>query len=216
MKKFLAVLMVTFVTISGFAQSSLDNEFYLRLGYSSPSWEQFGRTEAEWNGASKFGVVGEIGTIFMFKKIPLPENMAIGLDVDYLTFCYNQFSYSTSDVDLGTLRFDSKIGPSFTFSPVKDLAFDAYVKADIAWITATAVVYDGNADDADAYANIGTIGVSTGINFRYKILMLGLEYNTVSPELENIDDDTDFFGNWDDNGNKSPLPCLNFTIGLSF
>jgi hypothetical protein len=215
MKKFLAVLMVTFVTISGFAQSSLDNEFYLRLGYSSPSWQQFGGTKEDWNGASKFGVVGEIGTIFMFKKIPLPENMAIGLDVDYLSFCYNQFSSSTYNEDLGTLRLDSKIGPSFTFSPVKDLAFDAYVKADIAWITATVEVYDGNTDDAVAYANIGTVGVSTGINFRYKILMLGIEYNTVSPELENVDDEGSFIDNWDNN-KKSPLPCLNFTIGLSF
>jgi hypothetical protein len=216
MKKILSFLLVTFVTISGFAQSSLDNEFYLRLGYSSPSWQQFDGEKSNWNGASKFGVVGEIGTIFMFRKIPLPENMAIGLDVDYLTFCYNQFSYQNDTYDLGTLRFDSKIGPSFTISPVKDLAFDAYVKADIAWITAAVEVYDGNTDDADAYANIGTVGVSTGINFRYKILMLGIEYNTVSPELENVDDDSDFLGSFYSNNKKSPLPCLNFTIGLSF
>src|SRR5690606_17593246 len=106
-------------------------------------------------------------------------------------------------------------GPSFTFSPVKDLAFDAYVKADIAWVTATAIVEDNNTDDADAYANIGTVGLSTGVNFRYKILMLGIEYNTVSPELENVDDDTYFLRLWDNN-KKSLLTCLNFTIGLSF
>lgn len=215
MKRIIGVLMVTFVTITGFAQSSLDNEFYFRMGYSSPSWQQFSGTKADWEGFNKFGVVGEIGTIFMFKKIPLPENMAVGLDVDYLTFCYNQFSSNTYNEDLGTLRFDSKIGPSFTFSPVKDLAFDAYVKADIAWVTATAIVEDNNTDDADAYANIGTIGISTGVNFRYKILMLGIEYNTISPELENVDDDSDFLSIWG-NSNKSPLPCLNFTIGLSF
>lgn len=216
MKKILVFLLVTFVAISCFAQSRFDNEFYFRMGYSSPSWQQFGGEESDWDGASKFGVVGEIGTIFMFKKIPLPENMAIGLDVDYLTFCYNQFSNNTSDVDLGTLRFDSKIGPSFTFSPVKDLAFDAYVKADIAWVTATAIVEDNNTDDADAYANIGTFGVSTGVNFRYKILMLGIEYNTISPVLENVDDDGDFLGSINSSSDKSPLPCLNFTIGLSF
>lgn len=216
MKKIIAVLLVTFVTISGFAQSSLDNEFYFRMGFSSPSWQQFGGTKVDWDGYNKFGVVGEIGTIFMFKKIPLPQNMAFGLDVDYLTFCYNQFSNNTNDEDLGTLRFDSKIGPSFTFSPVKDLAFDAYIKADIAWVTATAIVEDNNTDDADAYANIGTVGVSTGVNFRYKILMLGIEYNTISPELENVDDDTDFLGSFNGNNKKSPLPCLNFTIGLSF
>jgi hypothetical protein len=66
--------------------------------------------------------------------------------------------------------------------------------------------------------NIGYVafGFSTGLNIRYGIFMIGFEFDTVSPELESNEYPGEYLGNIDDDGNKSPLPCMNFTIGLSF
>lgn len=199
------------------SQITIDNVFYLRVGYSSPSWKQFGGTETDFKGFDKSGAMVEMGKIYMLKSIPLPQNMAIGINVDFISFYWNRFSSKNENLEIGTLRADSKVGPSFTISPVENLAFDAYVKANINWITATAIVEDNDTDNADGYAKIGTIGFSTGFNVRYNRLLLGFEFNTISPELENVDDAGDYLGNFNDyNSDKSPLPTLNFTIGLTF
>ena len=196
---------------------NLDNVFYFRLGYSSPSWKQFGGSEAFFKGYDKSGVTAEMGKIYMLKSIPLPQNMAIGINVDFISFYWNRFSNSNKDIEIGTLRADSKVGPSFTISPVENLAFDAYIKANINWITATAIVEDNNADDAEGYAKIGAIGYSTGFNVRYSKLMLGFEFNTISPKLENVDNAGEYLGNFHDyDSDKSPLPSYNFTIGMAF
>ena len=72
-------------------------------------------------------------------------------------------------------------------------------------------------DDADYYTKSGALGFSTGLNVRYSILMIGFEYNTISPGLENRDHPGVYLGNVNDIGSdKSPLPSVNFTLGLSF
>jgi len=220
MKKLAILLTVVLITSSAFAQGSIENQFYFRFGYSIPSWKQFGATEDDWrDDMKKKGFMGEIGSIFMLKSIPLPEGMAIGINVDYLSVYWHQFSYdaSNSSMDIATLRADSKVGPSFTYSPVEKIAFDAYVKADISWITATAFVYDDDADDADGYGKIGAVGLSTGINVRLSVVMLGFEFNTISPKLEDVDNAGDYLGNVnDENSDKSPLPSYTFSLGFSF
>lgn len=220
MKKFIVLLSALLIAASAFAQKNFDNEFYFRFGYSIPSWKQFGFNKDDWPDAmKKKGFTGEIGTIFMLNKVLKSEKMALGIDVDYLTFYWHQFSIdqSGSTIDIATLRIGSKVGPSFTFTPVKRLAFDIYVKADISWITATAIVYDKNADDVDGYGKVFAVGFSTGFNVRYSILMIGFEFNTISPKLENVDYPGDYFGNVNDSSSdRSPLPSVSFTIGLSF
>ncbi len=199
------------------AQNNIDNVFYFRLGYSSPSWKQFGGTEEDFEGFNKSGAMFELGKIYMLNRIPLPENMAIGINADFISFYWHRFSSEEEDVDLGTLRAESKIGPSFTFIPKYKLAVDVYAKAVINWLTATAIVYDDNADDAEGYGKFGTFGFSTGLNVRYSKLMLGVEFNTISPKLESIDYDGEYLGNFNDNStDKSPLPSLSFTIGMAF
>ena len=173
---------------------------------------ELGRQQAEANGYSeKITFIHDSSS-----RISLPENMAIGIDVDFLSFYWHRFS---SDYrNRGTLRIDSKVGPSFTYiTSVDKLAFDVYVKADISWVTATAIVYDDNTDNRRGYAAIGTIGFSTGFNVRYSKLMLGIEFNTISPKLENVDNDGYYLGNVNDSSSdKSPLPSLSFTIGMAF
>lgn len=222
MKKFIILLSALLIVASVSAQKSFDNEFYFRFGYSNPSWKQLGADKDDWSDAwKKIGFTGEIGTIFMLNNILKQENMAIGIDVDYLTFYWHQFSFNQAgalvDIDIGTLRVGSKVGPSFTYSPVKRLAFDVYVKADISWVTATAFVYNNNSDDYDGFGKVFAVGFSTGFNIRYSVLMLGFEYNTISPKLEDVDNPGEYLGNFKNtSSDRTPLPSVSFTIGLSF
>lgn len=220
MRKLTILFVTMLISTAAFAQDEFDNRFYFRFGYSSPSWTQFGFTESDWaDGVKKKGYMGEIGTIFMLNSIPMPDGMMLGIDVDYLSVYYHQFSYHTQSIntDLGTLRLDSKVGPSFTYSPANKLAFDVYVKADLSWVTATVFVYNNDAEDTDSYGDVAILGLSTGLNVRYSVLMLGFEFNTISPKLEHIDHAGEYIGNMnDDNSDKSPLPSMNFTLGLNF
>ncbi|NOR74004.1 MAG: outer membrane beta-barrel protein [Draconibacterium sp.] len=219
MKKIIVFFAIALISFSSFGQK-LDNEFYFRFGYSNPSWEQFGLTD-EFRGdeglESKTGAIFELGTIFMINSLPASDKMAFGINVDYLYLNYNNFSTIDNEFNIGTMRVGSKIGPSFTFSPTKRLAFDIFAKVDIAWATATAF-YENSIEDADeTYIAKMATGFSTGLNIRFGILMIGLEYNTISPELESDDYPGEFIGNLsDENSNKSPLPSMNFTLGLSF
>jgi hypothetical protein len=162
--------------------------------------------------------MGEIGTIFMLKTFGTKENMALGLDVNYLSIYWHRFSQDMSflTIDVGTLRFDSKVGPSFTISPIDKLAFDVYAKANISWVTATAIVENDLTDEAEGFGDVFCVGFSTGFNVRYGILMVGFEFNTISPKLVNVDNDGEYLGNAKNDGDRTPLPSTNFTIGLSF
>lgn len=226
MKKLITLFIIALITLTSIGQN-LDNKLYFRFGYSNPSWSQFGLTEQDWNSEgidSKTGASFELGNIFMLNSILNTENMAFGINVDYLYANYNNFSGDKiSTVNIGTARLGSKIGPSFTYSPVDKLAFDIYAKADFAWATASVIYEDeiGNADDY--YTNYVTVGFSSGINIRYGLLILGIEYNTISPELESDDYPGEYLQNGIDeimekssSGNKSEYSCFNFTLGMSF
>lgn len=222
MKKLTILFVAVVLSSAAFAQGELDNEFYFRGGISSPGWGQYGGSQSDWNDSGydkKKGFMFEIGSIFMLKSVPMPDGMALGINVDYLSIYWHQFIRETAvqRTDIANLRFDSKVGPSFSYSPVKNLAFDAYVKADFSWVTATAIVYDSNSADADGFGDVVAVGLSTGFNVRYSVLMLGFEFNTISPKLESVDVTGEYLGNRDDaNSDKSPLPSISFTIGLSF
>ncbi|WP_321371919.1 hypothetical protein [uncultured Draconibacterium sp.] len=226
MKKATIFLLLIFTSFIGFAQQ-LDNQFYFRVGYSSPSWKHFGLQEQDWNDLgfeSKAGVNFELGSIFLIKSILNRDDMAFGINADYLYATFHNFD-NEYDINIGVFRAGSKVGPSFTYSPVDKLEFDIYAKLDFAWGTGLVTYYDDMIDDAeDFFLSKADFGFSTGLNIRYGILMLGIEFNTISPELE-YDDDPDIywqylvdaeFNNSNGNDNKSKLPCMNFTIGMSF
>jgi len=221
MKKLLIVFALATISLSSFGKK-FDNEFYFRFGYSTPSWNQFGLSKEAWNSnVKKIGGTFELGNIFMINSVPSTENMALGINVDYLYV--NSFLYNENDVNVGGARIGSKIGPSFTYSPVKKLAFDIYTKADFAWATVV-VPYQGSIGDAeDHYMSNVDVGFSTGFNIRYGILMLGIEYNTINPKLSSDKNDGIYLQNvintyiTETNSNeKSKLSSINFTVGLSF
>jgi len=219
MKKVIFFLIVLFISTSAFTQVNIENEFYFRFGYSIPSWSQYGGTKSEYESyeVNRFGFTGEIGSIFILKRISLPENLALGLNVDYLSFYWHQIQSPESAFNLTTIRWNSKIGPSFTYSPINNIAFDAFVKADICWITTGD--YINTMEESIGFENYGAIGLSAGINIRLNVVMLGIEFNTINQKLEEYDNAGSYIGNFideNDNGDKSKIPSMTFSLGLSF
>ncbi|MDX8340476.1 hypothetical protein SLH46_14840 [Draconibacterium sp. IB214405] len=226
MKKITILSLLIFISGLSFAQS-IDNQFYFRFGYSSPSWKHFGLDEQEFQSSgfdSKYGANFELGSIFLIKSILNRNDMSFGINADYLYAVFNNFEAKTySDIletNIGIFRAGSKVGPSFTYSPVDKLEFDVYAKLDFAWGTGLVTYFDDMIDDADEFfLSKADFGFSTGLNVRYGILLLGVEFNTISTELES-DDYSDVY--WqqlvtlENDSKKSKLPCTNFTIGLSF
>jgi hypothetical protein len=225
MKKLILLFAVTFISLTAFCQE-LDNEFYFRFGYSNPSWNHFGSDKDGWaDGVKKSGANFELGSIFLIPSLTQAKNMAFGINVDYLYSNYNKFAIKDDEdgFNLAIFRLGSKIGPSFTYSPAEKVAFDVYVKADFAWATAAVPYEDKIKDEDDYYAAYAAVGLSTGLNFRYGILMLGVEFNTISTELESDEYKGVYFQEMiegvvgdSDPGKKTKLPNLNFTIGMSF
>jgi hypothetical protein len=225
MKKLTLLFAIVLLSLCSFAQQ-LENQLYFRGGYSTSNWSQFGLTEEDWNSKgfdSKYGAHFEVGHIFMLNRILKSDNMAIGINVDYAYANLHNYSGNNDDFEnLGSLRLGSKIGPSFTYSPVEKMAIDIYAKMDILW-GGSAVLYHDTPDDADDYySGYGAVGFSTGLNFRYGLLILGIEFDTISKKLESDDypgtyfqDDIDKITG-EDSGDKSKFPSLNFTIGMSF
>jgi hypothetical protein len=199
------------------AQGKLDNKIYVRVGYSHPSWEPVERFEGDWTGGyDKYGALFDVGTIFMLNGILAQDNMSLGLDINYLSVYWHRFKNSQADLDVHNLRASSKMGPSFSYNFDRKLAFDIYVKAEMAWATGTAYIYNEDIEEDDVFTNFFTLGIATGVNFRVSNLILGFEYNSVSPKLENEENKGEFLGNSDDNSEKSSLPAFNFSIGMCF
>lgn len=225
MKKITILLAATLISLSSYCQE-LDNPVYFRFGFSNPSWESFDIGKEGWGSeVRKFGANFEFGSIFLIQSLPQAENSSFGINVDYLYANYNNFHVGEGDesMDLGIVRVGSKIGPSFTYSPHQEMAFDLYVKADFAWATAV-VPYAGSMEKADDYfTGFATLGLSTGINYRYGHFMLGFEFNTISPKLESdnmegvyIQKVIDGLTGENSGSKKSKLPTMNFTIGMNF
>jgi hypothetical protein len=214
MKKLSVLLLLVGYSLASFAQ--LDNQFYLRFGLSKPTSSYAGLDQLEDDYSidiKRTGAVFELGSIFMLNSIPLGDNMAIGINVDYADFDYHSFKF---DDDYHEIVFgiSSKVGPSFSYSPVSDLTFDAALKLKINWFSTDIDVTEDS--DNDVYVGTMGLGFATGINVRYKFLMLALEFNKVNVKLVNADDETDYYGNYSDDGDKTPMPAWNIMLGFSF
>ncbi len=226
MKKTSLTILVLSISILTLAQSSgdvenqslnsgdLENQFYFRFGYSQATTSYLGVDDNEfWDSFDRAGGVFEIGHIFIINKAALADGLRLGINVDYAEFSYHQLSYSLADITVGVLKIASKIGPSLSYSPVEHLVFDVFVKAKIPWVAGIGIVGEG---DEEYYVAKPGIGVATGINVRYRFLMLGFEYNSDKMEFENQDYPGEYFGNVSDDSDKTPMPSLSFTLGFSF
>jgi len=226
MKKISLTILVLSISILSLAQTGgdslnlsqssgdLENQFYFRFGYSQATSSYLGVDDDEfWDFFSRVGGVFELGHIFIINKAALSDGLRIGINVDYAEISYHNLYYSDEDVTLGLAKLSSKIGPSLSYSPASHLVFDVFVKAKIPWVGGIAIVSDV---EDEVYLGVTGFGVSTGINVRYRFLMLGFEFNTDNMKFENVDISREYFGNLSDGSDKTPMPSLSFTLGFSF
>ena len=202
----------------------LKKQTYFRLGFSIPSWKYRGYESKEsWEEGynKKTGAIIEAGTIFMLNSIKLAPGMRIGINVDYLSVNYHRFGFQDEDASENYIYIGSKVGPSFSFCPVQRLVFDAYAKINPVWVAGGLMYYHSELFDDEVYVGFMGIRYSLGLNVRYSILMLGVEFNPGFAKLRYWDSEEkeltdEYLGNANDNKDKTPVPGVNFTVGLSF
>jgi hypothetical protein len=230
MKRIYWLIFLVFVSISLSAQDgNLKKQFYIRGGLSIPSWKYYGHSDkTEWTDTKRFGAEFELGSIFMINALKLARGMRIGINVDYTSISYHRFDVNRSNLDyLGYTNYDlyigSKLGPSFSYSPVKFLVFDIYGKINPVWFGLTTVQPNNDVDyiGVSDKTYLGYLGIkySVGMNIRFTALMIGFEFNPGSISLKETSFDSDtpvYKGNVNDNSDKSKIACYNFTIGASF
>ena len=225
MKKIISISLLTvlFMT-SGYSQDgNLKKQTYFRFGYSIPTWKFYGfDSKTDWpDEIKRTGVSFEIGNIFMLNSIKLSPGMRLGINIDYLSLNYNRFS-QPDIISENFIMAGSKIGPSFSYSPVKRLVFDAYFKFNPVWAAGNFRNYTLESAEDQFYLGFMGIKYSVGMNVRYSVLMAGIELNPGYLRKMRLFDDenaefTDIYmENVNDNGNKVPAPVLNLTLGLSF
>lgn len=226
MKKISLVLLALSISILTLAQNSGDtgsqpngsgweNEFYIRFAYSLPTTSYLGVGDDDqdfWDFFTRNGGAFELGHIFILNK-EAQSNVGVGINVDYAEVSYHHLYFSDEDFNLGLLKVSSKIGPSVSFSPASKLVFDVFVKAKIPWVAG--IVTAGDEVD-DVYLAGPGFGVATGINLRYRFIMLGFEFNTDKMKFENQDFPGEYFGSISEDGDKTPMPSLSFSLGFCF
>ena len=226
MKKISLAILVLSISILSLAQSSgdslnlsqssgdLENQFYFRFGYSQATTSYLGVDDVEfWDNFSRYGGVFELGHIFIINKAALSDGLRIGINVDYAEFSYHHLSFTDTDDFIGLLKLASKIGSSLSYSPAPKLVFDVFFKAKIPWVGGIAIVSD---ELDEVFLAKPGFGIATGINVRYRFLMLGFEFNSDNMKFESQDYPGEYFGNISDDSDKTPMPSFSFSLGFCF
>lgn len=173
------------------------NRFYLYGGPSMPSGAWGNEVEADatlsqmyTNNAgfgAKRGWYAEMGSMFYLKKLALPEQMGIAINLTYFQISlnkYNPFNTPTnsSRLDLYNFAFfNSKLGATYTYSLFEGLCADAYFNLCPGF---------QSVPDMDSYSSGKTFNyeykVTTttsfatrknfGLSVRYKALTVGLDF----------------------------------------
>jgi hypothetical protein len=224
MKKLLAIIMLVATTVAGFSQDgNLKKQTYFRVGLSVPTWKYRGNdSKCDLPDQMKrTGGLFEVGHIYMLNKIKIANGMRIGINVDFLSLDYHRFSVKSAKYSSNFVYVGSKIGPSFSYSPVKRLVFDTYFKFNPVWVAGNATLYNSELTKDELYMGFMGLKYSVGLNVRYSILMLGFEFNPGFAKLRKYDTDENkltenYMSNVGDNGKKTNVPGFNITLGLSF
>lgn len=227
MKKATLVVLALGISILTLAQGSegsdnqssgdLENIFYFRFAYSMPTNTFIGVDEdVFWDYYNKAGGTFELGQIFMLNSADLADGLRVGINVDYAEFSYNQLTEIDSDIDytIGFVKLASKVGPSLSYSPVPGLVFDGFFKAKIPWVGGIAMW--STEDLEEVFLAKPGIGFSTGINLRYRFLMFGFEFNSDKMKFESRDYPGEYFGDFNGESDKTPMPSFSFSFGFCF
>lgn len=225
MKKIILIFIIALLSISAYSQDfetgNLKNKFYIRGGISTPLWTYYGykdaaELKADLGAKSKIGGNFEVGSIFMINGLNIGNGLRFGINIDYLSLKAHVFNLE-DNVNLYNFFVGSKIGPSFTYQPVKALAFDVFAKINPVWVGA---IYENlqNVTNTDLLVNVGYVQLmySFGINVRISVLMIGFEYEIGKLAMQNRSTDEYWPDHSDPNSKKTPMPGFNLTIGLNF
>ena len=223
MKKALMILMLMAIAFAGYAQDgNLKKQTYFRFGISSPSWKYKGfDNKSDWfTDFDRIGYIFETGSIFMINSLKIAPDMRLGINVDYLSASYHKFSVGDNQIRENYFYIGSKIGPSFSYSPVKRLVFDVYAKFNPVWVAGSLWTDDSDLSEDQFYMGFMGIKWSVGLNVRYSLLMLGFEFNPGYAKFKKYDTENNEFSdiymeNSVDNSKRIPVPAMNFTIGIS-
>lgn len=223
MKKSILLFFAVIISISVYSQDhksgDLKNRFYIRVGYSTPLWTYYGFKNANdlklgLNAKSKIGANFEIGNIYMLNSLNIGPGLRFGINADFLSLKAQVFKLNGGE-NIYNFFVGSKIGPSFTYSPVKALGFDIFAKINPVWVGA---VYYNQQDisDGNIEAHLGYVQLmySFGINVRVSVLMIGFEYEIGSMKMKNAQDE--YWNPAQTNSDNVPMPGFNLTLGLNF
>lgn len=203
------------------ANRDFDNAFYLKFGYSIPGWSSYNMEEADWDfflddgfDILPYGGMFQLGNIFYFNSISFGD-FCFGLDLDYLSLTLNAFNISDDNYTLTLTNYhvSSNIGPSISFSPIDNLYFEAFWKLNWNWATFLVI---GDDEDSETYLNTMDYRNSIGINARYRVIGLGIEYGWGEHELISIDDEDLTFGNLNGSSDYTYMPFTNIIFSLYF
>jgi len=235
MKKTLLALLILSFGLPTFAKkkgskNDFDNQFYFRGGLTRPMWkygfaENKDDYEADGFTIKRKGGNFELGSIFFLNSIDFNDQMRIGINADYLNVSWATFQTEMDGVDgkykNTTLFLGSKVGPSFTYSPVDKMFIDVYAKAHIVYFAPT-VNYDTEGEDFDlddASVALFKLRPSFGFNFRYSVGMIGFEMNPGRMKTrlaDNIGDEEGEEFMQDEDGKNPRYNTFSITLGLSF
>ncbi len=198
----------------------IKNVFYIRAGFSTPSWKYYGYTSAQelmndLGVESKLGANFEVGRIYMLNRIKPAPGLRFGINADYISFKAQVFNLPGTE-NIYNLFLGSKVGPSLTYMPEKGLSFDIFAKLNPIWIAS--IYYNKQDFDSglDSYLGYVQMMYSFGLNVRLAFFVVGFEYEIGSLKLKNTTEGK-YWGNASDPTSQStPMPGFNLTLGLYF
>lgn len=224
MKKVIIALLLSAMGYSSFAKGDLDNQTYFRIGLTRPTWKYMGSEGKDdyGDGTKRKGGLFEFGSIFMLNSLPIGDGMRLGINADYLSI-YTAGFKADDDLNnrLTTFFIGSKIGPSFTYSPVSNLELDVFAKLHPVWLS-TSFMYNDDypADEAVSDYFLGStvqMKYSLGFNVRYSVAMLGFDYCPGRMKtFEYFDGEKSDEPAKDMDDKNLKYDTFNFTLGVSF
>lgn len=204
MKKITLFAIVALLSVTAFSQKGVfDNAVYIRPGYAFPGGDM------KDGKVITHGAQFEVGTIFYISGVKLPDNMKFGIDATYMAISgYVNLDKSQNENKTDSyFRAGMKVGPCFSYNFAGNWIGDVYVKA----YPHTFVTGEKENSHLDAKTQT-KVGLSTGLNIRYKALVIGYEFMTGKYKFDFVDPSMDVTSD----SKNIAIPTSVLSIGVKF
>jgi antitoxin component YwqK of YwqJK toxin-antitoxin module len=143
-----------------------------------------------------YALFASLSNLRLGPALPARIGLQFGIDFGYIPTNWSNVNWSNYNMTLSTSPFlytGFKIGPEFNINPIRNMGIGIYVTADpdLTFPGGETSTYKGSTGtysytgtyDVSDSSTVGlNINVSAGLNFYYKALILGVEYNWVHTE----------------------------------